>query len=179
MTPVKPIQPELCLLPIGKVELSDLEELARRLSTSFREFKINILRPMPVPNSAYNKHRDQFIASYFIEVAKAVNRPCIKTLAVTEVDLYAGHLNFVFGQAEIRGTAAVISLYRLKVGVSREKFISRMVKEAVHELGHTFGLGHCNDAHCVMHFSNCLADTDFKSEEYCERCGNLLRVRVR
>ena len=38
---------------------------------------------------------------------------------------------------------------------------------AVHELGYIYGLGHCLDASCVMHFSNRLPDTDFKGKEFC------------
>jgi len=47
---------------------------------------------------------------------------------------------------------------------------ARAVKEAVHELGHTFGLDHCSDPRCVMHFSNMLADTDRKGREFCPSC---------
>jgi archaemetzincin len=35
-------------------------------------------------------------------------------------------------------------------------FGQRLVKEAVHELGHAFGLNHCENIECVMHFSNSL-----------------------
>jgi len=48
--------------------------------------------------------------------------------------------------------------------------IERTLKEAVHELGHTMGLGHCRDAGCVMHFSQSLIDTDVKSSYFCSRC---------
>jgi archaemetzincin len=47
---------------------------------------------------------------------------------------------------------------------------SRLVKEAVHELGHTFGLVHCPNACCVMYFSNSLGDTDRKGPGFCSAC---------
>lgn len=91
-------------------------------------------------------------------------------LGVTDRDLYAGDLNFVFGLAQSPGRAAVISLFRLRAGADEAGFRARAVKEAVHELGHTLGLPHCPDPACVMHFSNSLADTDRKGAAHCQAC---------
>src|SRR5512136_1284452 len=54
----------------------------------------------------------------------------------------------------------------LQVGVR----MKRAVKEAVHELGHTCGLGHCRDPKCVMFFPNALYDTDVKGPGFCAAC---------
>ena len=96
-----------------------------------------------------------------------------KLLGVTDLDLYVPNLNFVFGEARLPGRVALISTYRLMATTTyggAELFPLRLVKEAVHELGHTLGLSHCDQTLCVMHFSNSLADTDRKSEDYCESC---------
>ena len=90
--------------------------------------------------------------------------------AVTHRDLFAGGLNFVFGIAS-PGGACLISTARLVAGADDALFRARLLKEAVHELGHTLGLGHCADSGCVMHFSNNLADTDCKGDAYCSRCA--------
>jgi archaemetzincin len=71
---------------------------------------------------------------------------------------------------------AVISLMRLRIGADKETFRRRAVKEAVHELGHTFGLSHCASPRCVMRFSNSLADTDRKGSEWCELCEQELQA---
>src|SRR5205823_2449573 len=90
--------------------------------------------------------------------------------AATDVDLYDGGLNFVFGHATIRDRFAVISIARFG-NDGPEKLMERSAKTAIHELGHTFGLYH-DDANpdCVMHFSEKLEDTDRKGRAFCARC---------
>jgi len=104
-----------------------------------------------------------------------------KVLGVTAADLYVPHLNFVFGEAYCPGKVAVISINRLRPEFYNEPpdirlLLSRMSKEAVHELGHTFGLNHCSNSKCVMYFSNSIVDTDAKGSVFCDRCLQNLRL---
>jgi len=78
-------------------------------------------------------------------------------------------MNFVFGLASSDGGCAIVSTNRLK-SIDPGMFRGRLLKEVVHELGHVFGLSHCPDRRCVMHFSNSLQDTDLKSSEMCSNC---------
>lgn len=96
-------------------------------------------------------------------------------LGVAQTDLYVPSLNFVFGEAHCPGKVALISLFRLNpefYGQSYDKqlFYERAVKEAVHEVGHTLGLGHCKKHLCVMFFSNSIWDTDRKNTTFCTKC---------
>jgi archaemetzincin len=137
-------------------------------------FNITILKGTDIPKKSFNPQRDQFESSYFLELIRKY--PGDRVLGITDVDLYAEPLNFVFGQAEIHGKPAVISLARLKG--EKEIYESRTVKEAVHELGHTLGLRHCDEEICVMHFSNSLKDTDIKGEKYCMDCEKELKESI-
>ena len=86
----------------------------------------------------------------------------------------------MFGQAHLDGSISAIYLPRLRqefYGLKPDNslFYQRISKEAVHELGHSFGLGHCKNKKCVMHFSNSLSDTDIKTSNLCNVCkGHLV-----
>jgi len=106
-----------------------------------------------------------------------------RVLGVVDVDIFAPGLNFVFGQADISGKRALISLQRLRqefYGLPRDEsvFGERVLKEAVHEVGHTYGLRHCPDPTCVMHFSNSLPDTDLKGCNLCLICQEKISRKI-
>jgi len=124
---------------------------------------------------AYNPIRGQYNASIILEEIPAAEG---YTLLVTGRDLYVPGLNFVFGYAP--GWKGVVSTHRLDPefygGEGRELFFNRVVKEAVHEVGHMMGLTHCNTPGCVMNFSASIHDVDCKSERLCEQCRRNLIV---
>jgi archaemetzincin len=146
------------------------EEVMEHLQRELGKMGARVIRErgIPVPVDAYDRRRDQYKARSFLRLLGAYDGD--RMLGVTDRDLYMSGLRFVFGQAEAPGRAAIISLNRLKWGVDVDGFMERCVKEATHELGHTFGLVHCDDPSCVMHFSVSLADTDVKSRSFCKRC---------
>jgi len=159
-----------CWFLYGPVEQEDLECLMRALSQ--RGMNVSIASERKVPAAAFNRGRRQYRGELFLESPweEAFDR----VLAVTNYDLYANNLNFIFGLADAHEKSAVISLFRLRMGVDEATFHSRAVKEAIHELGHTWGLSHCQNPRCVMHFSNSLEDTDRKQTEWCKRCDRKL-----
>jgi archaemetzincin len=136
---------------------------------------------VPVPEEAYSPRRRQYLAESFLNSVKS-RHPSRQELilGVTVVDLYVPALNFVFGLADSRQKTGVISLARLDPkfygrpgdpGLLQE----RVLKEAVHELGHLLSLGHCRNPACIMFFSNTLADTDRKGPDFCPACRQRLR----
>lgn len=157
---------EVTLLPIHPIDPVSLEHIVDAL----RSRGISVQRMLPVlrPRDSYDARRRQLRADVLLErTARCGERP---VLGITDADCYAGTLNFVFGMAEVGGGAAVVSLSRLRTGATASTFIQRAMKEIFHELGHAMGLGHCENSHCVMRFSNSLAETDAKGEQLCAAC---------
>lgn len=108
-----------------------------------------------------------------------------RLLGVVDRDLFVPGLNFIFGLAQ-KGGPALIALPRLRPEfwgqpADQKLLLQRAIKEAIHELGHTYRLDHCADPLCVMHFSNTLQETDRKSDRFCplheERLLTALGVR--
>lgn len=155
------------LLPMGEVDDDVLEEVRHKLHTTFH-VDVQILKGREAPSFALSNYRHQFSAPAIIRrIAGLVDHSNAKILGITPYDLFAPRTNFVFGEAQISGPAAVISLYRL-IDTDRDKYLARVGKEAVHELGHTFGLDHCDVPTCVMHFSHNISDADKKTDAFCK-----------
>lgn len=131
--------------------------------------------PVPLPDAAYTPARGQYRGESLLALVSGHGARHV--LGITQRDLFARDLNFIFGIAS-PGGACVVSTARLVIGADDELFRARLLKEAVHELGHTLGLGHCTDTGCVMYFSNSLADTDRKGDAYCKRCSARLKPRL-
>jgi archaemetzincin len=136
-----------------------------------------------LPAHLYNKRRKQWVSDKILEWLLQNNNPDrnTKILAMCDFDAYSGDLNFVLGEAQFGGRVAAIYLPRLRQELYVRKsdpnklFEQRVVKEAVHELGHVFGLTHCEKSRCVMHFSNSLRDSDIKDYRLCEICNIILK----
>ncbi len=177
---VKP-QRKVYLVPVGKVDKPVLDILTRELPQRFH-LPVAVAPQIPVPKKAYDKKRSQYLSTTILkELKKRLPRDAEKALGIVDKDLFVPRLNFVFGEAELGGRAAVIALPRLRqeyygLKANQKLFLARTLKEAVHELGHTFGLKHCADPKCVMHFSNSLRDTDIKLPDFCSRCQSLGRL---
>ena len=170
---------QLLIVPFGLIPKEVLDflqvELARRLG-----FDVRINKAETVPQYAFNPKRNQYHSTKILERLKGQRIKDERILGIVDCDLYVPELNFVFGEADIGSNVCIISLVRLcqeYYGLPKNEnlFLLRTLKEAIHELGHTYKLGHCADPKCIMHFSNTLRDTDLKGPDFCDKCKLKLR----
>ncbi len=132
---------------------------------------------------AYDADRNQYHSTKILNALEE-NAPndCIKIIAVTKEDLFIPILTHVYGEAQLGGKACIISIARLINGVEVmvvSKKYKRILKEAIHELGHTFDLRHCEDQRCIMHYCRKLEDVDKKSNQFCRYCNIFLGDNIK
>jgi archaemetzincin len=164
---------KITLKPLGNIADEIMEELKDRVGGIFH-CPVEIGAGFSDLAQAYNPERKQYFSSKLLASLGKSERE-ERVVGIANVDLYVPRLNFVFGEADMVSGTAIVSLCRLKpeyYGLAPDEalFLERATKEIVHELGHTFGLGHCPNNKCVMHFSNSLADTDLKEAHFCNKC---------
>jgi archaemetzincin len=171
-----------CLAPLG----APAEEALEAIETSLRDIlglEVSRMTALAEPAQAFDAGRRQYSSTLIL---KELVRHCPKeaiVLGVAEVDLFIPTLSFVFGQAQLDGCAAVLSLARLRqefyqLPPNLGLLLARARKEAVHEMGHTLGLTHCLDAACPMSISTSVRQVDMKSELFCDTCRALLHEKT-
>jgi len=166
---VKPIQ----VIPLG-VGLDLVEQLAASLARSFRT--PCRIRPEALDIAfALDERRGQYYSTAILQRLDSISAPGVRLLAVTSSDLYVPVLTYVFGEAQLDGSCAIVSTARLQdefygLPPRPELLKERLFKESAHELGHTFGLRHCVDWNCVMASSHSVEVLDVKGAEFCRAC---------
>ncbi len=170
------------ILPLRFSDSQLLADLAATLSHAFK-LPVAILDVPLSLKEGYDPVRNQYNSTWILSriLDLAPSEEC-KILGVTGVDLYVPVLTFVFGEAQLNGKAAVVSSFRLRdelYGLPKnpERLKERLEKEAIHELGHTFGLIHCREPDCVMFTSTYAEEIDFKSKDFCNACSVFLETK--
>ncbi|MDY0040705.1 MAG: archaemetzincin family Zn-dependent metalloprotease [Desulforhabdus sp.] len=161
---------------LGDVEIEHLTVISESLQEHFGlEAKI-IENRMILPcalDAARKQYNSNLILKKLLEILPA---DALKILGVTNFDLFSPIFSYVFGEAQFGGKSAVISTFRLrgnpagKIPRGCPPLTDRIEKEALHELGHTFGLRHCADPDCVMHYSLGVQCADRKFAFFCSAC---------
>jgi archaemetzincin len=165
----------LQLLPIGNVDGELLKDLRPALS-EILAVPCQILSVRLDPEFAFHGERQQYHSSEILcEMQSLVPDYSWRTLGVAAVDLYIPILTYVFGEAQIGGPCAVLSTHRLRqefygLPTDHGLLLERAIKEAVHEVGHTLNLTHCDEYRCAMASSHAVEWIDLKENFLCPNC---------
>jgi archaemetzincin len=163
------------LLPVGSTAVSLLHDLRSAIPKKL-PVRCEILPVTFDPKPSYHPERQQFHSSEILQRIQGLLRPADwRVLAVTEIDLYIPILKYVFGEAQVGGPCAIISTYRLRqefYGLPDDTALlqERTLKEAIHELGHTLHLRHCQDYRCAMASSHSVEWIDLREHSLCDAC---------
>jgi archaemetzincin len=174
----------LLIVPIGSHPVPALPSLVARLRSVFG-LGVSVASPGKIdPAPSFNVSRNQYFSTQLLlSLLETFPNTDGKLLGITSLDLYVPVLTYVFGEAQLDGRSAVISFHRLDETFygfpsNEELLVERLEKEAIHELGHTFGLVHCENYMCVMHSSTAVEEVDVRPSDFCVDCGRMLKERI-
>ena len=171
----------LQMLPIGNLDGGLLMELGPALAETFHMPCEVIPRPLDA-ELAFHAERQQYHSSELLQhMQRYLTSDSWRVLGITAVDLYIPILTFVFGEAQMAGPCAVVSAHRLRqefygLPADRGLLRQRLLKEAVHEIGHTLNLTHCEDYMCAMAPSHAVEWIDLKESRLCAACHSQIFV---
>ena len=159
---------------MGKIEDPLLLSVQKEITALFG-FQTRISSLLKNLEFAFNAERSQYNSTTVLQtLAQSLPPEFIKVLGITDVDLYIPVLTHVYGEAQLQGSASLISTYRLSENLCtempREHFHNRAIKESLHELGHCFNLKHCKEHSCIMHYCRSTHDVDQKANHLCRYC---------
>jgi archaemetzincin len=171
------------IAPIRFYDVFLLDSLRVYISRTFKIQARIVKREINV-DKVYDPVRNQYNSSYLL--SQLIDNPpedAARILGVCSFDLFIPILTFVFGEAQLEGIASIVSTKRLGedfYGGKQDRHIlmERLLKEATHELGHTFNLYHCHNPGCVMNSSTYVEDIDEKSARFCRECGEAVNSGI-
>jgi len=173
----------IIISPIGNFGPEITEPVKKEINRIF-DFPALIIPVLEDVDFAFDSGRNQYHSTSILQqLEKSAPSFAIKIIAIAKVDLFIPILTHVYGEAQLGGKACVVSTYRLKDQIFAAHpnviFTQRIVKEAIHELGHTFNLRHCKEHVCIMHYCRTELDVDRKSDQLCRYCKILLDDEIK
>jgi len=171
----KPIE-VIYIQPLGNVS-SEYIEAVKKSVKSFYGYDCVVNKKKEVTTDVLSKITKRVEANKLLE---KYNSPK-NTLIITEKDIchFKDKLRpdyGIFGLGLRPGKTCVVSIFRLKRGVSQQKTLERLEKVALHEIGHNLGLNHCtNNKECMMSAAKGkINQVDNEKVWFCEKCRKQL-----
>ncbi len=162
------------ILPLQFTRAEALERMLEVISSRFRTETILSSHRFDL-TPFFNPVRSQYNANEMIQKLIPIAGEQDKMVGVTDLDLFIPVLSYIFGQAYLGGSVALVSGHRLQnarygLADDPEIFHSRLLKCIIHELGHAYGLKHCLLPGCVMVSTTYVEEMDQKSDKFCRAC---------
>ncbi|MFO7713202.1 zinc metallopeptidase [Desulfosarcina sp.] len=174
----------VAVVPLGLAPITVAKVLAAHVS-GYLNLAADTLAPMEIPAEAMDHRRMQVDAAVLIQAIEAMPlNDYFKIIALLDADLFTPIFTHLLGEARQNGRVALVSLFRLDSPISgapprADQILERMAKIALHELGHTLNLLHCEDRQCLMYFSGDVDALDGIPLNYCRYCRASLRRVLR
>ena len=163
------------LVSMGAVPPALMREVGKRLEELLS--RPVALLPMEIDGRpAMDLLRRQYSATGMLDLLKQPPpSPGVKRVGITSVDLFLPVFTHLYGYAQMGGSVAVVSTFRItpENGAEPGLLLDRTVKEVLHEIGHTAGLAHCRAPWCVMHPSRWPEEIDLKDAAFCPPCASV------
>ena len=162
--------------PLGDVKY-DYLKLVKENVESFYHFDCIIKKSKSLTEDLMVKTKTRYSADKILEKFES-NDNC---LVLTEKDIATPKGNIpewgVLGLGYRPGTVCVVSTFRMKKNVNESIIKDRLIKVALHEIGHNLGLDHCdNNIHCLMNDARgTIKQVDNEKIWLCDKCWKTIK----
>lgn len=166
--------PRILIVPIGTVEDDTTTRVQEGLADSFSA-NVLVAPAVPLPQHAFDQSRNQYLGDALLKALEQRDYvDADRVIGLVSADCYAPGLNFILGQARKPGRFAIVALPRLgrhlpRIENAAARRDERVLKVAIHELGHSLGFSHCASMTCVMRFANTVGEVDLTEARFCGR----------
>ena len=171
---------DIGIIPIGDIPQLILDVIAAHI-VEYMNLEVRFMPDMAVPIQAWQQSRQQYDAGRVLRCIDGRTRGDVeKLLGVLAVDLFIPIFTHVFGSARQGADCGIVSIYRLadhpqERAAPTPRLLERSAKVAMHEIGHLYNLVHCEDNHCLMHFSGNVEELDQLPVFFCRYCLSFLK----
>jgi archaemetzincin len=149
-----------------------------QVTSDFLGLSIDVLPGLNMPADAFSPGRRQYHAGKLLQLLAGSYPEYHKVIGITLQDLFLPIFTHVYGEAQMPGRAAIVSLYRIGSAdgahhIDHIVLMQRSLKVVVHEFLHTFEFVHCRHLDCLMRPVTKIEDLDQVPMKLCRSCGNL------